>query len=614
MTAATRDRGAGRGTEEGVGSEPRWDGLLREFLPYHETGLNVSLHLLTTPLGLFGVLALPSQVAWPLTLVAGLTYAVALRLAVPRELGWWSLGAVLALTALASTHPISPWVAGALVVGAFLAQDLAHALSGEATFESSYRREPGWLGRYALHTFYLLPLVLAAAVRVRGPRLGWLVPARQGLRTRLDGAEAEADVARVADWTKARIGDGATTLHAWFADLPADVRTACERLAAAPRLRDMLAAHHGPGARVEIVPEMNEVYVTAPPGTLSSDQVFYTPHVDGPFSAWPGAAVYRCMLALTPNRAVRTHFPLDQVGGACEPVTLTRGEALAFDFNRTPHYIDRVDVPADASEEAAEPRVNLKLHYLVYPRGLRRWARLLARLTGRYDRRARRLFLDTLQPRDLLERASARAILVATWVWERVARYVGFANAAWLLLAAGASALLGQPAVFVAAVSFVHYLLYIGTWEQIGHDSARISYGAFLRSAVFWKTVSTVTLAVLYLAHFSWHPLSLFLLATGFGLATRATWVLGRERTYFGAELGLVAPARIERFPYGTLPHPMILGSILGMLGFHALPELRAAWPWLVPAHVAFYLFHLAQELRGVRRPTEAPSLADARG
>ena len=40
----------------------------------------------------------------------------------------------------------------------------------------------------------------------------------------------------------------------------------------------------------------------------------------------------------------------------------------------------------------------------------------------------------------------------------------------------------------------------------------------------------------------------------------------------------------------------MILGGVVGWLGFHKLAGFRAAWPIYAPLHVAFYLAHAAQE------------------
>ena len=60
--------------------------------------------------------------------------------------------------------------------------------------------------------------------------------------------------------------------------------------------------------------------------------------------------------------------------------------------------------------------------------------------------------------------------------------------------------------------------------------------------------------------------------------------------------LGLCQPKWITAFPYSLgLPHPMIVGSIIGLLGAHLQPAFRTACPWLVPAHIACYFVHLMQ-------------------
>ena len=75
-----------------------------------------------------------------------------------------------------------------------------------------------------------------------------------------------------------------------------------------------------------------------------------------------------------------------------------------------------------------------------------------------------------------------------------------------------------------------------------------------------------------------------------------AASALGKERTYFGVELGRVPPRRIQRFPYGVIPHPMVLGAIVGLLGLHAMSGFREVLPWVIPVHVGLYLLHLLQE------------------
>jgi protein-S-isoprenylcysteine O-methyltransferase Ste14 len=96
-------------------------------------------------------------------------------------------------------------------------------------------------------------------------------------------------------------------------------------------------------------------------------------------------------------------------------------------------------------------------------------------------------------------------------------------------------------------------------------------------------------------------PLSMSLVGIGVALSMWAASTLGFERTYFAVELGLVPPSRVGSGPYGLVPHPMITGAVIALLGAHISPGLAEAWPRLVPGHVALYLVHLAQEVRLAR-------------
>lgn len=56
--------------------------------------------------------------------------------------------------------------------------------------------------------------------------------------------------------------------------------------------------------------------------------------------------------------------------------TLTDGDVAGFDFNREIHYIKNNEGAVNA-----EPRITLKLHYVVYPKCLWPLGKLLALLT-----------------------------------------------------------------------------------------------------------------------------------------------------------------------------------------------------------------------------------------
>jgi len=52
----------------------------------------------------------------------------------------------------------------------------------------------------------------------------------------------------------------------------------------------------------------------------------------------------------------------------------------------------------------------------------------------------------------------------------------------------------------------------------------------------------------------------------------------------------------VHGFPYNVVPHPMIIGSMVGLLGFHKMAGFRAALPYAIPVHCAMYFVHMCQE------------------
>jgi hypothetical protein len=85
----------------------------------------------------------------------------------------------------------------------------------------------------------------------------------------------------------------------------------------------------------------------------------------------------------------------------------------------------------------------------------------------------------------------------------------------------------------------------------------------------------------------------------GFSITMLATARLGFVRTYFGSELGFVKPKWIEGFPYGYIPHPMIVGQLIAYSSI--------LWWWngqldfdttvLIATHMVLYTVHMVQEM-----------------
>jgi hypothetical protein len=174
-----------------------------------------------------------------------------------------------------------------------------------------------------------------------------------------------------------------------------------------------------------------------------------------------------------------------------------------------------------------------------------------------------------------------------------VARKLGGGFVLWVTCLGLACALARSPLPAIVGGSYVHYLLYLAA---LAHGPGLV-YPELLRDAVAHKSLSMLILGALYLASGEVHWISLALVAIGLALSNWAAIVLGLTRTYFGVELGVVTPQRIDAAPYGVVPHPMITGAVVALGGVALSPSLREAYPWLVPGHITLYLMHLAQEI-----------------
>ncbi|RYG69237.1 hypothetical protein EON64_03185, partial [archaeon] len=128
-----------------------------------------------------------------------------------------------------------------------------------------------------------------------------------------------------------------------------------------------------------------------------------------------------------------------------------------------------------------------------------------------------------------------------------------------------------------------------------------IDFGSFKRDVLVFKSLAIGQLVYHYLCPartpFQLDLLSILMMVGGFGVSVLATEAIGLDRTYFAAELGLVPPRWIDRFPYGYIPHPMITSQVFALLGMHKAAHLRAEHPYLVPVHVSLYLLHMLQEI-----------------
>ena len=97
---------------------------------------------------------------------------------------------------------------------------------------------------------------------------------------------------------------------------------------------------------VDRIPSMDEIYVSGPAKSGSSDAVFTKRHTDGPFALLPFYSTYRCILGLDSSAVYTTVFP----NAPARTNTCRTGDMVCFDFDRELHYIEAY---ARAREEQA---------------------------------------------------------------------------------------------------------------------------------------------------------------------------------------------------------------------------------------------------------------------
>lgn len=622
-----------------------------KFARFHQDDVNVAFHLLTTPLGFVGAVAIGIKLArgsaLPVSLLLVL-YAGSLLVHFPvadGEIpsGWSStlsprwlvfetiavlLGVLVAACQVALLNWFFPIMC--LVVG-FFGQDLAHWYTREETFLNAYTAcassGTDWLAMFYEHCYYLIPLCLYVAkplgqTLVSSLPLMMLVWGNISIdsfcrwwpgsisHSRVVTGKVSTDSQRkdmelIRKWVREQCPRNDTSTHWWPTQLPEAEFAAFQRLEwSEDIIKSFRKVFHSSNFDIDIVRGMNEVYVTGPNRKGNSDQVFFTRHVDGPWCMFPFCSVYRTILALDMNTEVTTHFPLHRTG-----CTLQTGEYSGFDFHREPHYIS-----ADGSKANTDHRVILKLHYVTYPKTMRMLGLLLSWMSTKYNQAFRALFLYTIVPQTKTQQFVAdMGVVLGTKLYHGLEFYLGFANILFLVALAGLAWATEVPAIFLYGTSFVHYYCYITTYYR--RDD--VSFVSFQRDVLLFKSVALIQIMYIYMGPYL-APLlapifpslfqgfpeaevwlsSLAMIVVGYSISLKATWALGKDVTYFGIELGQVDKPKqfVTSFPYNVIPHPMILSQILALQGFHLVPHVHERFPYLIPVHVSLYMIHMAQE------------------
>ena len=236
--------------------------------------------------------------------------------------------------------------------------------------------------------------------------------------------------------------------HIWYNKLPTDISILFLKLATCDNIINMFKNNFSKNHNIDILNDMNEIYVTAPSSTKdenTSDTIFYTKHIDGPYYLFPFASCYRLIIGLDDNSNVVTCFnmiPENKIVKKCDVV--------AFDFHRECHYI------YNQNNENNDLRVIMKVHYCVYPYWAYYFGKVLGILSIYYNETFRNLFLFTLTTNNFYKKSLATLMVKITQAVHDIEYYIGYNNISYLFILYFISSITNIY-IFLFGTSFVHY-------------------------------------------------------------------------------------------------------------------------------------------------------------
>jgi len=332
-----------------------------EFHPFHKHDFNVFLHFWTTGLGLWGAVQMVLMFEQP---VAVYVYMVGTAVTCPLVVSILHTALLfgMMMIPLPEVLGLEPLYVCCLAVAlGYGLQDVAHWICMEKTYMNDYIGTRPWM--LLVHTLWLMPLVIDSVLS-RSCYLPNLVKRNRNIFVQVASRKAVDDLRK---WINTNVPqDCEVTTHVWPHNqegTSGPVKSLEGDAAILAGFRKVFASKH---YDVKPVQGMNEIYVTAVGAKkeINSDAVFYTKHNDGPYWFLPWASMYRVLVGVTPNRMVRTRFSLQHES---QDKVVDMYDVLGFDYNRELHWIDHVP-----NQTNTERRSLVKLHFIVYPKGLLR--------------------------------------------------------------------------------------------------------------------------------------------------------------------------------------------------------------------------------------------------
>lgn len=322
----------------------------------------------------------------------------------------------------------------------------------------------------------------------------WIHQKNKVYSTKLHETE---DIDKLREWVISQNPSKDKSTHIWYNKLPTDISILFLKLATSDKIINMFKNNLSKSHNFDILNNMNEIYVTAPSSTKdenTSDTIFYTKHIDGPYYLFPFASCYRLIIGLDDNSNVVTCFNMIP-----ENKIIKKCDVVAFDFHRECHYI------YNENNVNKDLRVIMKVHYCVYPYWAYYFGKVLGILSIYYNKAFRNLFLFTLTTNNFYKKSLATLMVKITQTVHDIEYYIGYNNLSYLFILYFISSITNIY-IFLFGTTFVHYFRKIDSIKNecdnlVLKRDIRFYYTVYLLQLyyIYYKNITTNSLILTHL-------------------------------------------------------------------------------------------------------------------
>lgn len=465
----------------------QFSNVISEFKNYHKNPVNKIMHIFSTSLGFISFISVSKQILEsPIVYTCIYLYNISLINELPLYLWCMTTITLEFMIQCESLLNINLLYGILLLIFSVLFQDLAHLICNEKTYESSYSNKSGKFVTYINHVYYLLPCILEVTNIVQDTIKTIFIRQNHVLHGKINEIESIESIHKWVINHEERSKE--QTTHWWYETLPSEQKESFRNIVMSRDMSNLFYSKFDYSYyTVEPITKMNEIYVASEKYNKNSDTVFFMNHIDGPFYLFfPFCRVYRCIFAINENKRISTKFP-----SIDKKYTLTTGDIVAFDFNREIHIIE-----CNEQKENKECRITLKLHYVVYPKILNYFGKILKKLTTIYDINARKLFLATINPKESLVQKVSDLIIYTTDITYLIENYIGFYNLSILILTFYIK--------FDLLATFITYFYYF--YNLFNHEhplNDEKSLKLYQRDVVLYEILSNIVLLINFFKYIS---------------------------------------------------------------------------------------------------------------